>query len=135
MAIEDLYAETLIQNYEHPRNKGSIADADAKIHEENSTCGDDITVYLKLEGKRLKEVRFEGKGCVISMGSASLVTEALKGKSLAEIESLGKRDLFDIIGLDPGPVRLHCASLSLRAIKEAVFAYAKKPVDAATKEL
>lgn len=135
MAIEDLYAETLIYNYEHPSNRGTIANADAKMHEENITCGDEIMVYLKVDGKKLKDVKFEGKGCVVSMGSASMVTDALKGKELKDVEKMGKDDLFKIIGIDPGPVRFHCASLSLRAIKEAVFSYLNKPVDAATQEL
>lgn len=131
----DMYAEILIQNYEHPNNKGTMADADASMHEENISCGDKITVYLKLEKGKVKEAKFDGAGCVISMGTASMLLDELKGKSLAQIEKMDKKYLLGLISIDPGPVRMHCATLSLRALKKAVFDYEKKPLDTATKEL
>ncbi|MDE1823118.1 MAG: SUF system NifU family Fe-S cluster assembly protein [Candidatus Micrarchaeota archaeon] len=131
----DMYAEELLYSYEHPHNKGKLEGADAEMHEENISCGDKITVYLKIEDGKVSDVKFEGSGCVISMGSASMLTESIKGKSVAELESMGKTGLLQVIGIDPGPVRMHCATLSLRAVKEAVFKYDKKPVDKTTKEL
>lgn len=130
-----MYAEELLSSYEHPHNKGKIEGADAEMHEENISCGDKITVYLKIEDGKVSDVKFEGSGCVISMGSASMLTDSIKGKSVAELESMGKTELLQVIGIDPGPVRMHCATLSLRAVKEAVFKYDKKPVDKQTKEL
>ena len=75
------------------------------------------------------------KGCIISMGSADLLLESIKGKSLKEIEKIGKKELFEIIGIEPGPARLHCATLSLRALKKAVFEFENLPEDKETKEL
>ncbi len=131
----DIYAETLIYAYEHPENSGAISDADAKMHEENISCGDKLTIYLKIEEGQISRARFEGSGCVISMGSAEMLTDFLTGKSLAEIESMGREELLKIIGIDPGPVRMHCATLSLRATKKAIFGMQGKPVDVKTKEL
>jgi nitrogen fixation NifU-like protein len=69
------------------------------------------------------------------MGTASILTESLKGKNLTDVEKMDRQALLKLISIDPGPVRMHCATLSLRAVKKAVFAYEKKPVDTATKEL
>ncbi len=131
----DMYAEELISHYEHPENKGEMAKPSAKMHEENISCGDKIDIYLEIEKGKVKDVKFQGSGCVISMGTASMLTGEIKGKSLAEIEKMDKEKLLKIIGVDPGPVRMHCATLSLRAIKKAVLEYEKKPIDVATKEL
>jgi nitrogen fixation NifU-like protein len=133
--VLDMYAEQLIYHYEHPSNKRKMEDASVSMNEENISCGDAITVYLKLSSDRIEDVSFEGSGCVISMGSASMLTQELKGKTLAQLEKMQYGDLLKIIGIDPGPVRMHCATLSLRALKKAAFAFERKPIDTATKEL
>ncbi len=131
----DMYAEELIYNYEHPKNKGSLDKPSAQMHEENISCGDRITVFLRIDAGKVSDIKFDGSGCVISMGASSLLTEALKGKSLGDIEAFDKKKLLDLISVDPGPVRMHCATLSLRAVKKAIAGYEGKPVDTATKEL
>ncbi len=130
-----MYAEELIRNYEHPGNKHAMQDASASMDEENISCGDSIKVYIKLEGGKITDASFEGSGCVISIGSANMLLQELKGKTLEQLERTGYKELLGIIGIDPGPVRMHCATLALRAAKKAAFAYEKKPLDAATKEL
>ena len=131
----DMYAEELIYNYEHPKNRGEMSGASAQMHEENVSCGDSITVYLKVEDGKVADVKFEGSGCVISMGTSSMLTDFLKGKSLADVEAFGRERLLELISIDPGPVRMHCATLSLRAIRKAVLQYEGKPLDSRTKEL
>ncbi|MGC8676325.1 MAG: iron-sulfur cluster assembly scaffold protein [Candidatus Micrarchaeia archaeon] len=131
----DMYAEELISNYEHPDAKGRLDNANASMHEENVSCGDTITVYLQIEDNKIKDARFDGNGCIISMGVANMLIDYIKGKSVSDIEAFGKDALFDLIKIDPGPARLHCATLSLRAVKKALFEYEHKPVDAQTKEL
>ncbi|HUB92684.1 MAG TPA: iron-sulfur cluster assembly scaffold protein [Candidatus Saccharimonadales bacterium] len=131
----DMYAETLIYTYEHPQHKGTIKDAEATMHEENISCGDRLTIYIKLEGEVAKDVKFDGVGCVISMGSADILADHLKGKKISEIMKFGKDDLLKLISIDPGPVRMHCATLSLRAVRKAIFSYENRPIDASTKEL
>ena len=131
----DMYAEALIYTYEHPQHKGVMKDADACVREENISCGDKLTIYLKLEGGVVKDVKFDGAGCVISMGSADILADYLKGKKLAEVMKFGKDDLLKLISIDPGPVRMHCATLSLRAVRKAILDYEKKPLDLQTKEL
>ncbi len=130
-----MYAEEMIYSYEHPKNKGVMDKPDVQMHEENVSCGDRITVYLKISGDRIEDARFDGSGCVISMGTASMLTDFLKGKTLAEVEAFGKDKLLELINIDPGPVRIHCATLSLRAIRKAVFVKEGKLIDKDTKEM
>lgn len=131
--MNDLYAEDLIENYEHPHNKGKIENADATFHEYNPVCGDDVTIYLKIEKGVVKDVKFDGDGCVISIASASLLTEAIKNKGINSIKKMDFEDLKKIIGIDPGPVRIKCATLSLKAVKEAIFLYNHKTPEKETK--
>ncbi len=131
----DMYAETLIYSYEHPQHKGVIKDAEASMHEENISCGDKITVYLKLENRIVKDVRFDGAGCVISMGAAEILADELRGKKVQDVFKFGKDELLKLINIDPGPVRLHCATLSLRAVRKALLAHEGRETDTETKEL
>ena len=131
----DMYAEELVSSYEKQPNKRKIENPDAEMHEENISCGDRITVYLKLENGIVTDLSYDGDGCVISMGSANILIGQLKGRKLSEIEGMGKEDVIAAINVDPGPVRMHCATLSLKAIKEALFKYENKPMDRGTKEL
>ena len=109
--------------------------ATISMKEENVSCGDVVTVYLKINGEKIEEVSFEGNGCVLSIASASMLTEYLKGKTLVQLEKMGYQELLKMINIDPGPVRMHCATLPLKALKKAAFEHEHKPVDTATKEL
>ena len=131
----DMYAETLIYTYEHPEHKHGMSNPDASMNEENVSCGDKITVYIKLEDGKAKDVSYEGSGCIISMGSADILADFLRGKTIKEVMKIDKDALLKIINIDPGPVRLHCATLSLRAVRRAILDYEKRPMDAETKEL
>ncbi len=122
-------------HYEKPHNKGEIKDASISLHENNPLCGDDITIYLKIDKNRVDDVKFSGAGCAISMASASMLTDFIKGKSLKDIEKMGLHTIIDLMGIDPGPARLKCATLSLKTVKEAAFLYQHKEVDSKTKEL
>jgi nitrogen fixation protein NifU and related proteins len=130
-----MYAEEIIAHYERPHNKGEIKDASISFHENNPLCGDDLTIYLKIEKNKVEDVKFSGSGCAISMASASMLTDFIKGKSLSEIDKMGLSTIIELIGIDPGPARLKCATLSLRTVKEASFLYQHKEVDSETKKL
>ncbi len=131
----DIYAERLIQYYERPHNKGKIENASISIHEENPTCGDQLTMYLKIKDGKVEDIKFEGDGCAISMAGASMITDYIKGKSLEEVEKMGVKNVIEVMGIDPGPARLHCATLSMKAIKRCVFAYEHKSEDKSIREL
>jgi nitrogen fixation protein NifU and related proteins len=131
----NIYAEEIISQYEHPHNKGKIEKPTTSFHEYNPTCGDDITVYANIRDGKVNDIKFDGNGCAISIASASMLTDEIKGKSVQEVEKLGVKDLIDLIGIDPGPARLKCATLSLKAVKKALFLYQHKEVDESTKDL
>lgn len=131
----DIYAEELIYNYEHPVNKRVMENATISMKEENVSCGDVITVYLMMENGIVKDASFSGTGCVISMGTANILMNYLKGKKLEELERMNRQELLKLISIDPGPARMHCATLSLGAAKRAVLAHEHKPLDKETKEL
>ncbi len=124
----DIYAEKIILYYEHPHNKGVLKDADAYFKEYNPICGDEINIYLKISKDKIKDAKFAGKGCAISTAAASLITDYIKDKKIKEIKTFDKDLVIKLLGIDPGPVRIKCATLSLRAIKEAIEKYENKAI-------
>jgi nitrogen fixation NifU-like protein len=86
--LRDLYQELIVDHNKNPRNYGVLADANRRAEGYNPLCGDKVTVYLHVDGDRIDDVRFEGAGCAISTASASLMTQAVKGKTIAEAEQL-----------------------------------------------
>ena len=115
-----VYKETILDHYRHPRNYGDVPNANAQARKENVLCGDVIEMQLKLDGTRIDAVGFSGEGCAISMASASMLTEFSKGKTILEIEKLGKKDVIRFLGSDPGPARIECALLGLEVLKAAI---------------
>lgn len=122
----DIYQEHILDLYKHPLNKGKLDDAQVHQHEMNSSCGDDLTLHLLFEKDTLKDVKFEGIGCAISIASTSLLTEKVKGMKLSDIEKLNKDDILKLLGIDLSPTRLKCALLSLQALSKGVIEYKKK---------
>ena len=123
--------EFLLDHYENPRNKGKLENADAAMSWGNPGCGDVITVYANISpAEILTEVTFEGHGCTISQSSASVLTDWVKSKTVAEIESLGHDELIDLLGRDVVMTRTRCALLSLDALKLALKEYRRNKVRA-----
>jgi nitrogen fixation NifU-like protein len=137
--LTDLYQEVILDHNRSPRNFGSLPSANRTAIGHNPLCGDQLTVYLRMEGDVIKEVRFEGKGCAISKASASLMTEALAGKTAEEAEALfqkfhallmgppdvkpdvrsfGKLAVFG--GVREFPVRVKCATLAWHTVHAAL---------------
>jgi nitrogen fixation NifU-like protein len=136
--LQDLYQELIVDHNRRPRNRRKIENADRQAAGYNPLCGDRVTVYVTLDGDVIADVAFEGKGCAISTASASLMTESLKGKTIAEAQSLyhcfhdlvtgghedcpeanlGKLEVFS--GVSKYPARVKCASLVWHAVKAAL---------------
>src|SRR5687768_11297163 len=87
-ALRDLYQDTILEHNKRPRNLRALPDASAKKEGFNPLCGDRLTLYLKVDGDRITDAAFQGNGCAISTSSASLMTEAVKGKTVAEADHL-----------------------------------------------
>lgn len=88
MSARDLYQELILDHARNPQNFGELEHASAHSHRENISCGDTIDLYLTIENGRIADVRFAGEGCALSTAAASMMTEAIKGKSLEEVQEL-----------------------------------------------
>ncbi|GMA58570.1 hypothetical protein GCM10025858_30730 [Alicyclobacillus sacchari] len=90
MQLDDLYRQVIMDHYQHPRNQGQLADDAIAVDLRNPSCGDEIRLQLLVEDGVVKDVRFRGSGCSISMASASMMTDAIKGKSIPEALQLAQ---------------------------------------------
>lgn len=118
--MSDLYRENILDHYGNPRNEGILENPDISHERQNPVCGDIVRLDIKLEDGRVKEARFRGQGCVISMASASMFTEEIKGKTISELQEMDEEDVFDMLGIELGPSRFHCGVLPLRVLEEAL---------------
>jgi nitrogen fixation NifU-like protein len=146
MSLEELYREVILDHYRNPRNRGAVDGANAHADGNNPLCGDEVHIDLMIEGDVITEVGVTGQGCSISQSSASMMSESIKGKSLADIAELSDR--FKVmmsidgdgneLGLDPDrpgsvlgdlealqgvrkfPVRIKCANLAWTTLENAL---------------
>jgi nitrogen fixation protein NifU and related proteins len=136
--LRELYQEVILDHYKRPRNFQKLDGANRQAEGHNPLCGDQITVYLHMEGDRIRDISFQGAGCAISQSAASLMTTTLKGKTRAEAEELfqkfhalvtgegngadpmelGKLAVF--CGVSEFPVRVKCASLPWHTMRAAL---------------
>jgi nitrogen fixation protein NifU and related proteins len=121
---DDIYREIILDHYRNPRNKGKLSNADVSIHDSNPLCGDEIDIHLRIEEEKVKDIKFEGRGCAISQASASMLTEMIMDKPLTTVKDLTKEDILENIGLmNLGPARIKCALLSLKVLKLGMIRY------------
>jgi len=135
--IAELYQEIILEHNKSPRNTGCIHNADCEAAGHNPLCGDKVSVYLKTENDRVEDVKFDGEGCAISIASASLMTEAIKNKSIDDAKNLFEqmrdmlieKELPDIsqlgtlqalAGVREFPMRIKCATLPWHTLKSAL---------------
>lgn len=137
--LRSLYQEMILDHHKNPRNRGVPARHNHHADGYNPLCGDKVTIYLLIEGDKIADVGFEGSGCAICMASTSVMTEVLRGKSLAEVEtlfgrfhdlvtapkdvevdeaSLGKLAIFS--GVKEYPIRVKCATLPWHTLQAAI---------------
>lgn len=119
--MEDLYREVILDHYQNPRNYGTLEPADISYEEDNPVCGDHVRLDIRLKDERVSEVRFSGHGCAISQASASMLTEAIQGKTLEELKSFSKDDILEMLGIPLGPVRIKCALIPLKVLKAGAY--------------
>lgn len=117
---ETLYQENILDHYKHPRNFERLEDATCSAHESNPSCGDVIDFYLDLDIGKVRRAAFAGRGCAISQAAASMLTEALVGRTLEEAAATDEATILGLLGIPVGPMRMKCAMLPLRALKRAL---------------
>jgi len=123
---EDMYRENILDHYKKPHHQGKLRGASCSGHATNPFCGDDITFYLKMDGNNVEEAWFDGHACAICTASASMLTDEVKGKAAAKARAIGKERVLALLGVSPGPTRLKCALLPLKAFKLALYSHLGK---------
>jgi nitrogen fixation NifU-like protein len=121
MSLDDFYRQNILDHYENPRNWGRLEKPDISAEDANPLCGDKIRMDLVVKDGRVETVRFSGHGCSISRAAASMLSEAIQGKTLEEVKALGREDVLEMLGIELGPVRLKCALLALKTLKLGVW--------------
>jgi nitrogen fixation NifU-like protein len=139
MQLDSLYQEVILDHYKRPQHKGLAADFDAQVHHVNPSCGDEITLNVKLAGDLVDAITWDGVGCSISQASVSILSDLLKGKSIADAEAVlntftelmqskgtivGDDEILEdavaLAGVSKFPARIKCALLGWMAYKDAV---------------
>jgi nitrogen fixation NifU-like protein len=121
--MNDLYQEVILEEYRNPQNFGVMENPDLVLHERNSSCGDEVTIYLKLNKKKdqVTDIKWQGQGCAISMASTSFTSHLTKNASLKKIETFSQKTLEELMGIDDIAIgREKCLLLGLQAIKKAL---------------
>ncbi|MEY4469187.1 MAG: hypothetical protein RLZZ87_511 [Actinomycetota bacterium] len=146
MQLDNLYQEVILDHYKNPQNKNLASDNDAQVHHVNPSCGDEVTLGVKLQGDKVSSINWEGVGCSISQASTSIMSDLLTGKSLAEANSISDQflqlmqskgsiegdeeileDAVALSGVSKYPARIKCALLGWMAFKDAsVQAHSKE---------
>lgn len=122
-----IYHEMIIDYSRNPLNFGEMENPDATYHDSNPLCGDSIDIDMRLEGGRVSDIKFHGKGCAICMACSSVLTEMAKGKTLDEARAISKDDVLGELGLEHlQAVRIKCALLSLKVLKYALYTHLAK---------
>ncbi len=122
---EELYKQHILDHYARPRNAGVLPKATNTAHGSNPSCGDQLTLYLCIEGERIKDVSFEGEGCAISQAATSLLTERVKNSPLTEVQQLTEGDVYTLLGVEITIARRKCALLGYTALQTALTNHAQ----------
>ena len=120
--MSEQYSDIVLEHAEHPRNQGTLEDANARGYQMNPVCGDVISLTLRIDDGRIAEARFMTEGCTASVATSSILTEMITGLSLEEAAELSHEDINDAVGGLPAS-KLHSAALVIGALKQALASY------------
>ncbi|WP_419874349.1 Fe-S cluster assembly sulfur transfer protein SufU [Candidatus Pristimantibacillus sp. PTI5] len=136
MQLDDLYRRVIMDHYKNPRNRGTMNEESVTINLNNPTCGDRISLQLQVVDGKVTDAKFSGEGCSISMSSASMMTEAVKGKTFDEALAMAEKfsalmkgepvefdeyeELDALSGVNKFPARIKCATLAWNALRKGI---------------
>src|SRR3989338_5807349 len=121
--IEELYQEVILDHYRHPHNQGNLPNPDISAHDVNTSCGDEITIQIKLNENKIADITFSGKGCAISQAAASILTDEIKGKPIEKVAKFNKEQMLNLLSIPVSGMRLKCALLALKVLKMGIVNY------------
>ncbi len=120
---EEVYKENIIDHYKNPHHKHAMEGYIIRHSELNPLCGDQLTVFLKIDGMEVADISWDGKGCAISQASMSLLSDRVVHMSISQVKGLSKEDIFAMLGIPISFVRTKCALLSLKTVQNGIAAY------------
>jgi nitrogen fixation NifU-like protein len=124
MSIEDMYQDHILDHYENPSRRGTLAEPTFEIRDLNPLCGDEVCIQARVGAQgHLEAIRFEGRGCVISLAAASMLMEEVEGKTLHDVKKMGRQEMLALLGVPLTTMRVKCAMLPLRALEKAIQRY------------
>ena len=115
-----------MDHYRNPRNKGTILKPDILVKGSNQLCGDTIEIFVSIKKGVIKNIKFNGHGCAISMAAASILTEFAKGKKIEFIKNMKNEEFTELLEITLSPVRLKCGLLCLKTLKNGINDYISK---------
>jgi nitrogen fixation NifU-like protein len=118
--IDPLYQEIILDLYRHPHNRGILEFPDADGEDNNPFCGDSIRLTLKITDDIITDIAHSGQGCAISQAAVSLLTDAVKNKSIAEVKKFTEKNMTDLLGIPISHTRIKCATLGLQVLKKII---------------
>ncbi|MBN2226987.1 MAG: Fe-S cluster assembly scaffold protein NifU [candidate division Zixibacteria bacterium] len=124
-----MYSEKVIEHFQNPRNVGEIENADGIGTVGNPSCGDIMTIYLKIDDEIISDIKFKTFGCGAAIATSSITTELAKGRTLAEAEKLTRDEVADALDGLP-PVKMHCSNLATDALRAAIADYRSRNSEA-----
>lgn len=127
--MDDLYRAYILERYKHPRNAGELDPFDVKHADTNPLCGDEISMTVRIEDGRVTDAKFHGKGCAISQASVDILTDSIKGKTVAELRQITGDQVIEELGVDVSPARRKCALLGLKVLQGGLYGLKAWPED------
>lgn len=116
-----IYQENILDHYKHPRNFGDLPVSPNRAHASNPLCGDELDFGLVFDqDQTISDVKFNGRGCTITVASASMLSEKIKGMKKDDIAKLSNDDILKLLGVTINPARMKCATLSLETVQKAI---------------
>ncbi len=128
--MDELYRDNILDHYQNPRNSGHLEHPSAEADGVNPLCGDELHVELLVTDGVVEDVRYDGRGCAISQAAASMLSDAIKGRKVEDVERMGKDDVLEELGIPLSPIRLKCALLSVGVLKVALAEYKGESIPA-----
>jgi len=116
----EMYRQNILEHFESPSNFGEIKDATHIHKENNSSCGDSVEIFIKVEKDVIKDIKFNGSGCAISIASISMLTEKVKGMKIEDIMKIKEEEVINMLGIPISMARMKCAMLGLNGIKNTL---------------
>ena len=123
--MDDLYRSELMEIYKDPIHKGRLSNPSLKVEKHNAFCGDHLRLNLKIKDNVIEDAKFEGSLCFVSIVGAELLIEEIIGKTIAEVKKIDQKRLLELINLNLSTSRVACATLTLKALHEALDKYEK----------